>query len=166
MFRLFRPKPSRFNRWRSCHWLNRRSRRQVPRQKRKNRMTKIPTINRRGWLAMWLQKRRRARQCRSAHSFPAPSLVSLGAVPGDTTWRAVAPIAVDDWQFCTSDNAFDPQVKSFDQWVYEADAPYTAFVNVDAKTANVTVDFGWCAARYRVGNVWSSWTGVVPATVI
>jgi hypothetical protein len=24
-------------------------------------MTKIPTINRRGWLAMWLQKRRRAR---------------------------------------------------------------------------------------------------------
>ena len=129
-------------------------------------MTKIPTINRRGWLAIWLQNRRRARQCRSAQSFPAPSLVSLGTVAGDTTWRAVAPIAVDDWQFCTSDNAFDPQVKTFDRWVYEADAPDTAFVNVDAKTATVTVDFGWCAARYLVGTTWSSWTNVVPATVV
>jgi len=73
---------------------------------------------------------------------------------------------VDDWQFCTSDNAFDPQVKTFDRWVYEADAPDTAFVNVDAKTATVTVDFGWCAARYRVGNIWSSWTGVVDETVV
>ena len=85
---------------------------------------------------------------------------------GDTTWRTVAPIAVDDWQFCTSDNAFDPQVKTFDRWVYEADAPDTAFVNVDAKTATVTVDFGWCAARYLVGTTWSNWTNVVPAMVI
>ena len=110
---------------------------------------------------MWLQKQRRARQCRSAQSFPAPSLVSLGTVAGDTTWRAVAPIAVDDWQFCTNDGAFDPGVKTFDQWVDGADAPDTAFVNVDAKTATVTVDFGWCAARYLVGTTWSSWTGVV-----
>jgi hypothetical protein len=129
-------------------------------------MSAQPKINRRGWLAMWLQKRRQARQRRSAQSFPAPSLVSLGTVAGDTTWRAVAPIAVDDWQFCTSDNAFDPQVKTFDQWVYEADAPDTAFVNVDATTATVTVDFGWCAARYRVGTTWSSWTDVVDATVV
>lgn len=129
-------------------------------------MTTAPKVNRRGWLAMWLQKRRQERQRRSAQSFLAPSLVSLGTVAADTTWLAVAPIAVDDWQFCTSDNAFDPQVKTFDQWVYEADAPDTAFVNVDAKTATVTVDFGWCAARYRVGTTWSSWTGVVDATVI
>ncbi len=129
-------------------------------------MTKTPTINRRGWLAMWLQKRRRARQCRSAQSFPAPSLVSLGTVAADTTWRAVAPIAVDDWQFCTTDNAFDPQVKSFDQWVYEADSPDTEFVIVDATTATVTVDLAYCAARYRVGATWSSWTGVLNATVI
>jgi hypothetical protein len=125
-----------------------------------------PKINFRGWLATWLQKQRRARQGRSAQSFPAPSLVSLGSVAGDTTWRAVAPIAVDDWQFCTNDGAFDPQVKPFDQWVSGADSPDTAFVNVDAKTATVTVDFGWCAARYQVGNVWSSWTDVVTATVI
>ena len=129
-------------------------------------MTKTPTINRRGWLAWWLQKRRRARQCRSAQSFPAPSLVSLGTVNADTTWRAVAPIAVDDWQFCTSDTAFDPQAMTFDQWVYEADAPDTTFVNIDATTATVTVNLSYCAARYRVGTVWSDWTGVVDATVI
>jgi hypothetical protein len=96
----------------------------------------------------------------------APVLVSLGTVAGDTTWRAVAPIAVDDWQFCTTDNAFDPQVKSFDQWVYEADAPDTDFVNINSMTATVTVDFAYCAARYRVGATWSSWTGVFDATVI
>jgi hypothetical protein len=126
-------------------------------------MTKTPTINRRGWLAIWLQERRRARQSKS---LPAPSLASLGTVAGNTTWRAVAPKAVDDWQFCTTDNAFDPQVKSFDQWVYEADSPDTAFVNVDATTATVTVDLAYCAARYRVGATWSSWTGVLDATVI
>ena len=126
-------------------------------------MTKTPTINRRGWLAIWLQKRRRARQTKS---LPAPSLVSLGTVAGDTTWRAVAPKAVDDWQFCTTDNAFDPEVKSFDQWVDEADAPDTEFVSINSTTANVTVDFAYCAARYRVGATWSSWTGVLDATVI
>jgi len=161
MFRLRRSKPSWFNLWCQCHRLN-----QPKNFRRKNRVTAQPKINRRGWLATWLQKRRRARQSRSAQSFPAPSLVSLGTVVGDTTWRAVAPIAVDDWQFCTNDGAFDPEVKTFDQWVDGADSPDTAFVNVDAKTATVTVDFGWCAARYLVGTTWSSWTNVVPATVV
>ena len=124
----------------------------------------MTTGQRRTWLALEEQKRRRARQCRSAQSFPAPSLVSLGTFNADTTWRAVAPIAVDDWQFCTSDNAFDPQVKTFDRWVYEADAPDAVFVNIDARTATVSVDFGWCAARYRVGTIWSDWTGVIVAT--
>jgi hypothetical protein len=96
----------------------------------------------------------------------APSLVSLGTVAADTTWRAVAPVAADGWQFCTSDNAFDPQVKTFDRWVYEADAPDTEYVIINLTTATVTVDFGWCAARYRVGTTWSDWTGVVDATVI
>jgi hypothetical protein len=126
-------------------------------------MTKKPTINRRGWLALWLQKRRRARQNKT---LSAPSLVSLGTVAGDTTWRAVAPVAVDGWQFCTNDNAFNPEVKSFDQWVADADSPDTEFVVVNATTATVTVDFGWCAARYRVGTTWSPWTGVLDATVI
>ena len=126
-------------------------------------MTAQLKFNRRGWLAIWLQERRRARQNKS---LPAPSLVSLGTVAGDTTWRAVAPKAVDDWQFCTTDNAFDPQVKSFDQWVYEADAPDTDFININSMTATVTVDFAYCAARYRVGATWSSWTGVFDATVI
>ena len=129
-------------------------------------MTAQPKINRRGWLAIWLQNRRRARQCRSAQSFPAPSLVSLETVAGNTTWQAIAPAAVDDWQFCTTDSAFDPEVKSFDQWVADADFPDTEFVNVNATTATVTVDFDYCAARYRVGATWSSWTGVLDATVI
>ncbi len=47
-----------------------------------------------------------------------------------------------------------------------ADAPDTAFDNVDARTATVTANFGWCAARYLVGATWSSWTGVVDKTVI
>jgi len=92
---------------------------------------------------------------------PAPVLVSLGTVAGDTTWRAVAPVAVDDWQFCTTDTPFDPAVKSFDQWVQDADSPDTEFVIVDTTTATVTKDFAFCAARYRVGATWSSWTGVV-----
>jgi hypothetical protein len=96
----------------------------------------------------------------------APDLVSLGTVAGDTTWRAVAPVAVDDWQFCTTDNVFDPAVKSFDRWVYEADAPDTEFVIINATTATVTVDFAYCAARYLVGTTWSPWTGVLDATVI
>ena len=124
-------------------------------------MTAQPKINRRGWLAIWLQERRRARQNKS---LPAPSLVSLGTVAGNTTWRAVAPVAVDDWQFCTTDNAFDPGVKSFDQWVQGADFPDTEFVTINATTATVTVDFAYCAARYRVGATWSSWTSVVDTT--
>ena len=60
---------------------------------------------------------------------PAPSLVSLGTVAGNTTWQAVAPVAVDGWQFCTTDSAFDPEVKSFDRWVDDADSPDTEFVN-------------------------------------
>jgi hypothetical protein len=96
----------------------------------------------------------------------APVLVSLGRAAGGNTWRAVAPMAVDDWQFCTTDNAFDPGVKSFDQWVADADFPDTEFVTIDATTATVTVDFAYCAARYRVGSTWSSWTSVVDATVI
>ena len=75
-------------------------------------------------------------------------------------------MAVDDWQFCTTDNVFDPQVKSFDQWVADADFPDTEFVTINATTATVTVDFAYCAARYRVGTTWSNWTGVVDATVI
>jgi len=126
-------------------------------------MTKKPTINRRGWLAMWLQKRRRARQNKS---LPAPSLVSLGTVAGDTTWQAVAPVVVNDWQFCTTDSAFDPAVKSFDQWVADADFPDTEFVIINAATTTVTADFTYCAARYLVGTTWSSWTGVVDKTVI
>ena len=126
-------------------------------------MTKIPTINRRGWLAIWLQERRRARQHKS---LSATSLVSLGTVLGDTTWRAVAPEAVDDWQFCTTDSTFNPEVKSFDQWVADADFPDTEFTIVNATTATVTVDFAYCAARYRVGATWSNWTGVVDVTVI
>jgi hypothetical protein len=209
-------------------------------------MTKIPTINRRGWLAVWLQKKRRERalilssdghghltwisnvvticgfniyrsddginwsyydtqypdllyrDCSgqsgffrisgadddgnpilpysnvvysdglplSAPGLNAPTLVSLGTVAGDTTWRAVAPVAVDDWQFCTTDSVFDPAVKSFDQWVADADFPDTEFVTINAATATVTADFTYCAARYRVGTTWSSWTGVVDATVI
>jgi len=126
-------------------------------------MTKTPTINRRGWLAIWLQERRRARQTKS---LPAPSLVSLGTVAGDTTWRAVAPVVVDDWQFCTTDSAFNPEVKSFDQWVADADFPDTEFTSINLAIATVTADFAYCAARYRVGATWSSWTGVVDATVI
>ena len=91
----------------------------------------------------------------------APDLVLLGKVLSECTWRAVAPVVVDDWQFCTTDTPFDPQVKSFDQWVQDADSPDTAFVIVDTTTATVTVDFTFCAARYRVGATWSSWTGVV-----
>jgi len=117
---------------------------------------------RRGWLALWLQKRRRARQPKP----PAPSLVSLGRVAGNTTWQAVAPVVVDDWQFCATDSAFNPEVKSFDQWVADADFPDTEFVVVNATTATVTVDLAYCAARYRVGATWSNWTGVVDATVI
>jgi hypothetical protein len=126
-------------------------------------MTAQPKINRRGWLAIWLQNRRRARQNKS---LPAPSLVSLGTVVGDTTWRAVAPVAVDDWQFCTTDSIFNPGEKSFDQWVEDADFPDTEFVIINAATATVTVDFAYCAARYLVGATWSPWTGVVDATVI
>lgn len=120
-------------------------------------MTAQPKINRRGWLAIWLQNRRRARQNKS---LPAPSLVSLGTVAGDTTWRAIAPVVVDDWQFCTTDSAFDPEVKSFDQWVADADFPDTEFTVINQATATVTADFTYCAARYRVGATWSSWTGV------
>ena len=120
-------------------------------------------INFRGWLACWLQRRRRARQNKV---LSALSLVSLGTIAGNTTWRAVAPVAVDDWQFCTTDNAFDPQVKSFDQWVADADFPDTEFVTINGTTATVTVDFAYCAARYRIGATWSDWTGVVDAVVI
>ena len=91
----------------------------------------------------------------------APTLVSLGTIAGDTTWRAVAPVAVDDWQFCTTDTAFDPEVKSFDQWVADADSPDTEFVTINETIATVTVDFACCAARYLVGTTWSSWSGVV-----
>jgi hypothetical protein len=96
----------------------------------------------------------------------APTLVSLGTIAGDTTWRAVAPVVADGWQFCTTDNAFDPEEKSFDQWVADADFPDTEFVVINATTATVTVDFAYCAARYQVGGTWSSWTGVLDATVI
>ena len=77
----------------------------------------------------------------------APTLVSLGTIAGDTTWRAVAPVAVDDWQFCTTDTAFDPEVKSFDQWVADADFPDTEFTTINETIATVTVDFAYCAAR-------------------
>jgi hypothetical protein len=125
-------------------------------------MTAQPKINRRGWLALWLQNRRRARQNKL---LPAPSLVSLGKVLGVTTWRAISPGAVDGWQFCTTDSAFDPAVKSFDQWVADADFPNTDYVILNDTTATVTVDFDYCAARYRVGTIWSCWTGVVDPTV-
>jgi hypothetical protein len=217
-------------------------------------VTKTPTINRRGWLALWLQKRRRSRvrgalpsllpapvlvaqypslavwewnypnparwnaykslddgmtfrfddwETGDARQYapdggenlmfivgvdangteitersnavlpddgvpppPAPFLVSLGTVNADNTWQAIAPVAVDDWQFCTTDNAFDPQVETFDHWVYEADARDADFVVINATTATVTVNFAYCAARYRVGATWSSWTGVLDATLI
>jgi len=128
-------------------------------------MMATPKINRGGWLAAWLQKRRRARVRGALPTLlPAPSLVSLGTVAGNTTWQAVAPVVVDDWQFCTTDNAFDPEVKSFDQWVQGADFPDAEFVTINATTATVTVDFAYCAARYRVGATWSSWTSVVDTT--
>jgi hypothetical protein len=200
-----------------------------------------PKINRRGWLAMWLQKRRRERalilssdghghltwisnvvtvcgfniyrsddginwsyydtqypdllyrDCSGQSGFfrisgadddgnpilpysnvvysdglplstpglDAPTLVSLGKVLSETTWRAVAPVAVNGWQFCTTDTPFDPAVKNFDQWVADADSPDTEFDTVNATTATVTVDFAFCAARYLVGATWSRWTGVV-----
>jgi len=97
---------------------------------------------------------------------PAPVLVSLGKVLSETTWRAVAPVAVNGWQFCTTDSVFDPEVKSFDQWVEDADGPDTEFTIINATTATVTVDFAYCAARYLVGTTWSDWTGVLDATVI
>jgi len=129
-------------------------------------MTKIPTINRRGWLALWLQKRRRARQHPSPPSLAAPSLVFLGTVAGNTTWRAIASVAVDDWQFCTSDTLFNPDEITFDQWVEGADSPDTEFVVINSTTATVTVDLSRCAVRYRVGTTWSPWTGIVGETVI
>ncbi len=118
-------------------------------------------INFRGWLACWLQKRRRARQNKS---LPAPSLVFLGKVLSDTTWRAVAPVAVDDWQFCTSDTIYTPGEESFDQWVEGADSPDTAFVVINSTTATVTADLSRCAVRYRVGTTWSPWTSIVDGT--
>jgi hypothetical protein len=127
-------------------------------------MMVFPKIDRGGWLAVWLQKRRRERQ--QPTSFDAPSLITLGTVTGDTTWQAVAPVVVDDWQFCTTDTPFDPEVKSFDEWVADADFPDTEFVVINPTTATFTVDFAYCAARYRVGATWSSWTNVVPKTVI
>jgi len=125
-----------------------------------------PKINRRGWLAIWLQKRRQARQHPALPSFSAPSLVAVARGVSETTWQAVAPVAVDGWQFCLSDNAFHPEVKTFDRWVYEADSPDTEFVIVNATTATVTQEFAYCAARYRVGTTWSSWSGVVDRTIL
>jgi len=84
---------------------------------------------------------------------PAPVLVSLGKVLSETTWRAVAPADVDDWQFCTTDTPFDPAEKSFDQWVADADSPDTEFVIVDTTTATVTKDFAFCAAVIGLGQL-------------
>jgi len=125
-----------------------------------------PKFSRCGWLAAWLQKRRRERQQQLAPSFPAPSLAAVARGVSETTWQAVAPVDVDGWQFCLSDNAFHPEVKTFDRWVYEADSPDTEFVIVNATTATVTQEFAYCAARYRVGATWSSWTGVVDRTIL
>jgi hypothetical protein len=47
-------------------------------------MTRKPIINRRGWLAMWLQKRRRARVAALAETVPAIVLTSDGH--GRLTW--------------------------------------------------------------------------------
>ena len=94
----------------------------------------------------------------------APSLICLGSVSGDGTWRAVAPQAVDDWQFCTTDTAFDPDEASFDQWVDSADSSDTDFTTIDDVTATVTIGFNYCTARYRVGATWSSWSSIVERT--
>jgi hypothetical protein len=81
-------------------------------------------------------------------------------------WRGIAPVAVDDWQFCTSDTPFNPEEDNFDDWVAEADWPDSDFVTVNATTATCTSNFSYCAARYQVGETWSSWTGVVYKDVI
>ncbi len=46
-------------------------------------MTKIPIINRRGWLAVWLQKRRRAR---AAAAVPAPAILLTSDGHGRLSW--------------------------------------------------------------------------------
>ena len=99
-------------------------------------------------------------------SLNAPFLVSLGEVLSETTWRAVAPQAVDDWQFCTADTAYNPGEITFDQWIEGADSPDTAFVTASTTAATVTMDFTYCAARYRVEATWSNWTAIVDRTVI
>ena len=66
----------------------------------------------------------------------------MGTVAGDTYWRAVAPVAVDvvvdDWQFCTANLlAMTLPVKSFDQWVADAEGPDTAFTIINEAIATV-----------------------------
>ena len=129
-------------------------------------MNAHPKINRRGWLAIWLQKRRRARRQHSAPPFPAPSLVATARGVGEATWQAVSPANVDDWQFCANDEAFDPEKKSFEQWVRDADVPDIDFVTLNGTTATTTHGFAYCAARYLIGDIWSSWTGVVDRTIL
>ena len=115
-------------------------------------MTKTPTINRRGWLALWLQRRRRVRAV--ALTLDAPTLGRAGGY-----YVGTSPVPASVWQFAQSDSGYDSG--PIQGWVDGCDLPTADYELLSANQARSVQIFYAGTCRYQVAGVWSPWCAII-----
>jgi hypothetical protein len=114
-----------------------------------------PKIDRRGWLAWFLQKRRRERQ---ATDFPAELVAPTLALVG-VNYQGTAPMPASIWQFAQSDGSYDSG--SVQSWADGADLENAGYDLLPPNQAESGKMFSYCSCRYQVAGVWSAWCAVI-----